>query len=460
VASFHDYYERYLRKLPKQSRSWNVVTSILTAAIENIVAGEADVIVSKVSMRAGVGIGSLYDYFRGEKELLSAALVRLTELNVSRFEQNLDAVANAPLTTLVAALWDMAFDTYTRKPRMLRAALRIAHSNRLVPLVSMHQSAFARRLADVFRNRSDVRVHDIDAAAYVITHGVIGLCIAEAWGERPPTTEMRALGIAAIVRFLMNSADASKIATAGPTKEPAAKACNNEAKDGLPPGSDPDALPDDATDFLKRAPKQGRARRVIRRLLVEVKRSLAERGDEVVVSEVARMAGVRLASVYDYFSTGSDLVAFAIVDAADKNLNAFSERIEEARAKNQSEHLELIEEAFVRYTRDPRFVRAVLTTVNRLDIAPVLMHGRRAFIRRAIASQLAATDDGTQETRLYLAVHSIMGIVHVRIWEDVPLFTEEALVAAATQFVTCLFAQHTDNVKSSSSDNAKRASGT
>jgi AcrR family transcriptional regulator len=436
--SFHDYYERFLRKLPKQSRSWNVVMSILTAAIENIVAGEANVIVSKVSMRAGVGVGSLYDYFRNEKELLSAAIIRLTELNVSRFEQNLDAVANAPLTTLVAALWDMAFETYTRRPRMLRAALRIAHANRLMPVVSMHQSAFARRLADVLRKRSDIRVHDVDAAAYVVTHAVMGLCIAEAWGERPEADDMRALGIATIVRFLTNSANASNKVPVSAHDEPCAKARNDEAKDDSPSGNVPDTLPEDTTNFLKRAPKQGRARRVIRRLLAEVKRSLAEQGEEVVVSEVARSAGVRLASVYDYFRTGSDLVAFAIVDAADENLHAFSKRIDEARAKHQSEYRGLIEEAFIRYARDPRFARAVLTTVNRLDIAPVLMHGRRAFIRRAIANQLGATADGTQGTRLYLAVHAIMGIVHVRLWEDVPILPEESLIETATQFVTCL----------------------
>ncbi|MCW5837818.1 MAG: helix-turn-helix transcriptional regulator, partial [Labilithrix sp.] len=67
-------YDAYLRKAPRQSRSRSVVEAILGAASERLSRGgeEEDVTLQEVADRAGVGIGSLYDYFRDRRSILSA----------------------------------------------------------------------------------------------------------------------------------------------------------------------------------------------------------------------------------------------------------------------------------------------------------------------------------------------------------------------------------------------------
>ena len=74
----------FLRKKPKQSRSRAVVDAIMTAVDEMIQRVDEDVSaisVQKVAERAGVGIGSLYDYFSNRDSLLGELVARVTRDN-------------------------------------------------------------------------------------------------------------------------------------------------------------------------------------------------------------------------------------------------------------------------------------------------------------------------------------------------------------------------------------------
>jgi AcrR family transcriptional regulator len=187
-SPIHALYDAYLRKQPKQSRSRTVVEAILTAAgdVINRSEDEEGLRVQDVAERAGVGIGSLYDYFGDRKSLMAGLAAKVTEENLRTFEEVLHRCEAVDLERSVALIVDHAFDTYTKSKKMPRAVLRIASKIGLMPTLADSQAEFARALAGMLRTRTDVRVKDVDATAYVVTNAVMGVVHTVIWSDTPP----------------------------------------------------------------------------------------------------------------------------------------------------------------------------------------------------------------------------------------------------------------------------------
>lgn len=180
-------YDAYLRKRPRQSRSRSVVEAILIAAVEGVTRGESEdsLTVQQVAERAGIGIGSLYDYFRDRQSLMAGMAAKVTEDNLVAFEALLARTTTMALRESVELVVDHAFATYAKDPRFPRAVLRIAHNIGLMPTLAASQTAFARALADMLRQRSDVRVTDVDTSAYVLTNAIMGVMHTLVWSDEP-----------------------------------------------------------------------------------------------------------------------------------------------------------------------------------------------------------------------------------------------------------------------------------
>ena len=183
-------YDAYLRKRPRQSRSRSVVEAILIAAVEGVTRGESEdtLTVHQVAERAGIGIGSLYDYFRDRQSLMAGMAAKVTEDNLVAFEALLTKTTSMPLRESVELIVDHAFATYAKDPRFPRAVLRIAHNIGLMPTLAASQTAFARALADMLRKRDDVRVKDVDTSAYVLTNAIMGVMHTLIWSDEPAIT--------------------------------------------------------------------------------------------------------------------------------------------------------------------------------------------------------------------------------------------------------------------------------
>ncbi len=111
------FYEQYFKKRPQQSRSRSVVEAILVAALEGISRTGEDVALSDVAARAGVGIGSLYDYFRDRRGLFAGAVAKVTEDNLEAFEALLQKTEPLALREAVGAVVDFALATYASDSR-------------------------------------------------------------------------------------------------------------------------------------------------------------------------------------------------------------------------------------------------------------------------------------------------------------------------------------------------------
>lgn len=185
-------YDVFLKKQPRQSRSRALVEVVLTATRDMLSRSDDDVTVQAVAERAGVGIGSLYDYFSDRDSLFAGVAAKLTEDNLVQLREALVSVRERPLEEAIAASAAHVFDTYLRDRRMNRAVIRIAHRMDLMPVLAKSQTTYARALAEELRARSDVKLRDPELTAYVMTNMTMGLVTVLLWRDDEEITEAAA----------------------------------------------------------------------------------------------------------------------------------------------------------------------------------------------------------------------------------------------------------------------------
>jgi len=181
-------YESFLRKAPKQARSRVLVEAVLDSAIDLISRedGEAKTTVQEVAARAGIGVGSLYDWFEDRGSVLAGVVARLTTQNVKRFEEILADTRHRSLEEMVDVIIDFAMTTYLKEKRISRVLIRIVFRVGLPPALADGQAVFAQSLASALRDRDDVTCPDIDAAAWIITNQVMGVVHTLVWCDQSP----------------------------------------------------------------------------------------------------------------------------------------------------------------------------------------------------------------------------------------------------------------------------------
>ena len=180
-------YETYLRRAPRQSRSRSVVEAILRAAAEQLTreGDEERVLMQGVADRAGVGISSLYAYFKDRRSLLAALTAKVTEDNRHAFDAVLERTAALSREDGVRRIVDFCFTRFTSDKRGPRAVLKVAHAIGLMPTIAQRTDIAAESLARALRKRTDVHVADVDRAAWVMTHTMMGAVHTLIWQDHP-----------------------------------------------------------------------------------------------------------------------------------------------------------------------------------------------------------------------------------------------------------------------------------
>ena len=125
---------------------------------------------------AGVGIGSLYQYFPSKEALVAGVVERHTQelLEVAR-DRFLKAAAD-PIETSARELVAAAIDAHRVDPRLHRVlAEEIPHTGRLANIDAVEQSSevLLRGYLDAHRDETDIA--DLDLAAFILVTTVEAL---------------------------------------------------------------------------------------------------------------------------------------------------------------------------------------------------------------------------------------------------------------------------------------------
>ena len=195
------------RKQPRQSRSRAVVSAILGAAEEVVSRGEDTETFSLqgLARRAGVGIGSLYDYFATRDGVLGALLNRVSEDNFERLVREVDAFGQLPIEQLMPLMVKAALRVYLDNPKRTRTlVLTIGRLGWMKAVVS-ERDRFARLLSTrVVQAHPRVDPAHAKVVAEVLCDALIGVVLGELWRERTPAeraqveAELEALVVSAV----------------------------------------------------------------------------------------------------------------------------------------------------------------------------------------------------------------------------------------------------------------------
>jgi AcrR family transcriptional regulator len=109
------------RKAPVQERSRATLEALIEAAAQVFVRdGYAQATTEAIAARAGVSIGSFYQYFEDKEALLVTLAERHVDEGNARIAARLLQVAGRPLDELVAALVAEMFDHHRARPELHR----------------------------------------------------------------------------------------------------------------------------------------------------------------------------------------------------------------------------------------------------------------------------------------------------------------------------------------------------
>jgi AcrR family transcriptional regulator len=139
-------FRRFFRRRPRQARSHSLVDALLEAFDEGVRADGADVTIDDVSRRAGVGIGSFYEYFTGKDALIGAFVGRVTSRNFDLLARRMRELAPDSIESEIQAFADVISDAYLAHPRRMRLLVDGISRLSLLHVVNRERDRFAEEV--------------------------------------------------------------------------------------------------------------------------------------------------------------------------------------------------------------------------------------------------------------------------------------------------------------------------
>jgi AcrR family transcriptional regulator len=166
------------RKKPTQARS--------RATFEAIIEGGAQVLVedgfhqmttNSIAERAGVSIGSLYQYFPNKEAIVASIVERFAERQFELLVHGLQEIANAPLEDVVRHLVNAMFEAKQAEPELNRVLVeQLPPIGQLDVMRDWTEQACQMIEMALQTRRDEVEVEDLEMAAFMMVtacHGIM-----------------------------------------------------------------------------------------------------------------------------------------------------------------------------------------------------------------------------------------------------------------------------------------------
>lgn len=195
------------RKQPRQERARATVDAILGAAAQVLVVEGYDrASTNRIAARAGVSIGTLYQYFPSKEALVAALAQRHSETMMALLGQTVQDLAGAPLELAVHTFVRAMLHVHAVEPELHRVlSEQVPRINGFAWLAEINRTAQALVQAYLQGHRERLRVQDLDTAAFLlvttveaVTHVAV-LERPEAVGSQQLADELCAL----VLRYLV-----------------------------------------------------------------------------------------------------------------------------------------------------------------------------------------------------------------------------------------------------------------
>jgi AcrR family transcriptional regulator len=198
-------FRRFFRRRPRQARSRFLVDALLEAFDEGVRADGNDVTIDDVSRRAGVGIGSFYEYFTGKDALIGAFVGRVTSRNFDLLARRMRELEHDSIEDEIRAFADVVSEAYLAHPRRMRLLVDGISRLNLIHVVNRERDRFAE---EVMTPRALVHLPGEDPARVghtmrILADAAMGLLVSHTSRAATPTTalvsdDLATLGIAVL----------------------------------------------------------------------------------------------------------------------------------------------------------------------------------------------------------------------------------------------------------------------
>jgi AcrR family transcriptional regulator len=180
------------RKSPRQSRSAVTVAAILDATAHILVErGYAATSTNAVAERAGVSVGSLYQYFPNKDALIAALHVRHIEQMKAVIERALAKAMDGTLADALSVLIEGAVEAHRVEAGLHRVLeLQLPGHDVTALTDSFDEVLEGRLLAVLARHRAELTVPDLKLASFMLMHSVHAL-IHAAVLQRPKGVSLK-----------------------------------------------------------------------------------------------------------------------------------------------------------------------------------------------------------------------------------------------------------------------------
>lgn len=157
------------RKTPRQARSAATVEAIHVAAIQVLLAdGVARLTTTRVAERAGVSVGTMYQYFPNKEALLFALVKERLEAVAAAMEEAAAGLAHRPLAAISDGLAGAWLDAKTADIVGSRAIYGIAAEFDIVDMTRKESKRLERAVAGVLATACDALVKRPGAVAFTL----------------------------------------------------------------------------------------------------------------------------------------------------------------------------------------------------------------------------------------------------------------------------------------------------
>ncbi|MFT3762832.1 MAG: TetR/AcrR family transcriptional regulator [Pseudoxanthomonas sp.] len=175
------------RKQPRQARSQATVDAIFEATIQVLLAeGPQRLTTIRVAERAGVSVGTLYQYYPNKQALLFGVLQRHMQRVDEVIGRAIASVQHTPLATMVPAVIEVLVREKTSRIDESRALYAIVNQLEARELVRSAESRARTRLSALLETATDARFDDIGVVAYIFFAALNGpLRVALEGGASP-----------------------------------------------------------------------------------------------------------------------------------------------------------------------------------------------------------------------------------------------------------------------------------
>ena len=163
------------RKQPRQARSKVTVDAVFEATIQVLLSdGPQRLTTTRVAVRAGVSVGTLYQYYPNKQALLYAVLQRHLARVCDTVEEGARSAHHAPLSAMVAVVVEAFLRAKTGRIDEVRALYGVASELDSAKLVKAFGKRHRAAISAMLATASDARFDDLTLTSFMLFAAMVG----------------------------------------------------------------------------------------------------------------------------------------------------------------------------------------------------------------------------------------------------------------------------------------------